>query len=55
MTHAERGFQPDAGRISSYRSPGGPGIRLDGAMGAGNVVSRHYDSLLVKVGARTCW
>ena len=45
----ERGFQPDAGRIQAYRSPGGPGIRLDGAMAAGNVVSRHYDSLLVKV------
>lgn len=41
--------QPDSGRIQAYRSPGGPGIRLDGAMTAGNVVSRHYDSLLVKV------
>lgn len=45
----ERQFQPDAGRIQAYRSPGGPGVRLDGAMTAGNVVSRHYDSLLVKV------
>lgn len=45
----ERNFQPDAGRISAYRSPGGPGIRLDGALAAGNIVSRHYDSLLVKV------
>lgn len=43
--------QPDSGRIQAYRSPGGPGIRLDGAMTAGNVVSRHYDSLLVKVTA----
>ena len=43
--------QPDSGRIQAYRSPGGPGIRLDGAMTAGNVVSRHYDSLLVKVRA----
>ena len=42
-------MQPDSGRIQAYRSPGGPGIRLDGAMTAGNVVSRHYDSLLVKV------
>lgn len=42
--------QPDSGRIQAYRSPGGPGIRLDGAMTAGNFVSRHYDSLLVKVG-----
>lgn len=45
----ERGFQPDAGRITAYRSAGGPGVRLDGAMAAGNIVSRHYDSLLVKV------
>ena len=45
--------QPDSGRIQAYRSPGGPGIRLDGAMTAGNVVSRHYDSLLVKV-SHTC-
>ena len=29
--------------------PGGPGIRLDGAVTAGNVVSRYYDSLLAKV------
>jgi len=35
----------------AYRSPGGPGIRLDGALGAGNTVSRYYDSLLVKVTA----
>jgi pyruvate carboxylase len=45
----ERNFQPDAGRITAYRSAGGPGVRLDGAMAAGNIVSRHYDSLLVKV------
>ena len=45
----ERNFQPDAGRITAYRSAGGPGVRLDGAMAAGNTVSRHYDSLLVKV------
>ncbi|EFN52428.1 hypothetical protein CHLNCDRAFT_138936 [Chlorella variabilis] len=45
----ERNFQPDSGRITAYRSPGGHGIRLDGAMAAGNSVSRHYDSLLVKV------
>lgn len=41
-------MQPDTGRIQAYRSPGGPGIRLDGAIAAGNVVSRYYDSLLVK-------
>lgn len=48
----ERNFQPDSGRITAYRSPGGHGIRLDGAMAAGNTVSQHYDSL---VGPQTGW
>lgn len=42
-------FQPDFGRIESYRSPGGYGVRLDGCTTAGSQVSPHYDSLLVKV------
>lgn len=41
--------QPDSGRLEAYRVPGGPGIRLDGAVTAGNVISRYYDSLLAKV------
>ena len=45
----EKNFQPDFGRITSYRSAGGPGVRLDGAMGSGNTISPFYDSLLVKV------
>ena len=45
----ERNFQPDSGKLTAYRSPGGPGVRLDGALASGNTVSRHYDSLLVKV------
>ena len=45
-------FAPDVGRILTYRSPGGFGIRLDSA-GAetGAVISPHYDSLLVKCSA----
>jgi hypothetical protein len=43
------GHQPDSGRLEAYRPPGGPGIRLDSAVTAGNVVSRFYDSLLSKV------
>jgi len=43
------GFQPSFGRIESYRSPGGYGIRLDGGTTAGMLVSPFYDSLLVKV------
>lgn len=48
----ERNFQPDAGKIEAYRSPGGPGVRLDGSLSAGNMISRYYDSLLTKVIAR---
>ena len=46
-------FIPDYGNIIAYRSPSGPGIRLDGgAAYSGAWVSRSYDSLLVKVTAR---
>ena len=46
----ENDFLPDAGRIAHYRSPGGLGVRLDGATAfTGGTVSPHYDSLLVKV------
>ncbi|PVV00591.1 hypothetical protein BB560_005024 [Smittium megazygosporum] len=49
----ERNFQPDIGRIEVYRSPGGPGVRLDGASGfPGSIITPHYDSLLVKL---TCF
>ena len=47
------GFVPDTGRIAAYRSPGGAGIRLDGATGmAGGRVTGHFDSLLVKLTCR---
>lgn len=46
----ENKFTPDYGRIQAYRSPGGLGVRLDGAMGfAGAVITPFYDSMLVKV------
>lgn len=48
----ENKFQPDYGRILTYRSAGGFGIRLDGGMGYGGaVVTPFYDSLLVKLTA----
>lgn len=44
------GFRPDTGMITTYRSPGGAGIRLDGGTAAtGAEVSPHFDSLLVKL------
>lgn len=43
-------FLPDTGKIDTYRSPGGFGIRLDAGNGfQGSVVSPFFDSLLVKV------
>ena len=45
-------FAPDYGRLQTYRSPAGLGIRLDGAAYAGAVLSPFYDSLLVKL---TSW
>jgi pyruvate carboxylase len=46
------GFVPDYGRLSAYRSSGGPGIRLDaGTAFGGAVITPFYDSLLVKVTA----
>jgi len=48
----ENKFNPDYGRILTYRSSGGFGMRLDGGMGyAGAVITPFYDSLLVKVTA----
>lgn len=46
-------FIPDYGRITAYRSATGAGIRLDGGTAySGAVITRYYDSLLVKV---TAW
>ena len=46
-------FAPDTGKITSYRSAGGFGIRLDGGNAyTGAVISPYYDSLLVKVTAQ---
>ncbi len=45
-------FTPDYGRIQTYRSPAGFGIRLDGASAYGGaVITPYYDSLLVKISA----
>ncbi len=46
----ENHFIPDYGRIASYRSPAGLGIRLDGGTAySGAVITPYYDSLLVKL------
>jgi pyruvate carboxylase len=49
----ENAFIPDYGRITAYRSPAGFGVRLDaGTAYTGAIITRSYDSLLVKV---TVW
>ncbi|ATI41409.1 pyruvate carboxylase [Pacificitalea manganoxidans] len=46
-------FIPDYGRITTYRSATGMGIRLDGGTAySGAVITRYYDSLLTKI---TAW
>ncbi len=46
----ENQFTPDFGKILTYRSAGGFGVRLDGALGTQNaVITPYYDSMLVKV------
>ncbi|MBN1141380.1 MAG: pyruvate carboxylase, partial [Deltaproteobacteria bacterium] len=46
----ENHFAPDFGIIKAYRSPGGPGVRLDaGNAYVGAKITPHYDSLLVKL------
>ncbi len=48
-----QGFRPDTGKITTYRSPGGAGIRLDGGTtAAGSQVSPHFDSMLTKLTCR---
>ena len=47
------GFRPDTGKITTYRSPGGAGVRLDGGtIAAGAQVSPHFDSMLAKMTCR---
>lgn len=48
-----QGFRPDTGRITTYRSPGGAGVRLDGGtVATGAQISPHFDSMLAKMTCR---
>jgi len=44
-----RNFQPSPGRINTFHSPGGPGVRIDSHVYAGYTVPPYYDSLLAKL------
>jgi acetyl-CoA/propionyl-CoA carboxylase, biotin carboxylase, biotin carboxyl carrier protein len=45
----DRDFAPSTGTIAVFRPPGGPGVRLDTGVTAGDVVSGQFDSLLAKL------
>jgi acetyl-CoA/propionyl-CoA carboxylase biotin carboxyl carrier protein len=43
------GFRPAPGTITAYREPGGPGVRVDSAAGAGMTIPPEYDSMIAKL------
>ncbi|MCP9487319.1 MAG: acetyl-CoA carboxylase biotin carboxylase subunit [Gaiellaceae bacterium MAG52_C11] len=44
-----KGFLPAPGRITAYREPGGPGIRVDSGVVAGSEITGLYDPMIAKL------
>ncbi|MBP9732801.1 MAG: acetyl-CoA carboxylase biotin carboxylase subunit [Candidatus Omnitrophica bacterium] len=45
----QNNFAPSPGPINTYYAPGGPGIRIDTHIAAGQTVSPYYDSMVSKL------
>ncbi|MGE5691992.1 MAG: acetyl/propionyl/methylcrotonyl-CoA carboxylase subunit alpha [Pseudomonadota bacterium] len=43
------GFLPSPGRITTYREPGGPGVRVDSGVEAGSEILALYDPMVAKL------
>ncbi len=42
-------FAPSPGKITKYRSPGGPGVRIDSGVRMGYTISPYYDPMIAKL------
>jgi len=46
---ADQGFAPSPGAVLLLDLPAGPGIRVDTGIAVGDVIPRHYDSMIAKI------
>ncbi|MFB4370624.1 MULTISPECIES: acetyl/propionyl/methylcrotonyl-CoA carboxylase subunit alpha [unclassified Pseudomonas] len=46
---AGKGFLPTPGKISEFRAPSGPGVRLDSGVESGSTVPGTFDSMMAKL------